>query len=97
MATRISLTAAFVALLALPAVAQKDQDVLKKKLADKLGNATSDWIKKNTPKSADEWVDKFAMEAKAAVAANPMGSNWLEKTDCAAMEPMFTKYVKKKS
>ena len=65
-------------------------------LAKKLGNATSDWIKKNTPAAADKWVDKFAAEAKAAVAKNPMGSNWLEKTDCKAMEPMFTKYVKKK-
>jgi TRAP-type C4-dicarboxylate transport system substrate-binding protein len=66
------------------------------KLSDKLGNATSDWIKENTPKGANEWVDKFAMEAKAAVAKHPVGSNWLEKTDCAAMEPFFSKYVKKK-
>lgn len=63
-------------------------------LAEKLGNATSDWIKANTPKAADTWVDKFAQEAKAAVKANPMGSNWLEKTDCKAMEPIFSKYVK---
>lgn len=67
-----------------------------KVLADKLGSATSDWIKKNTPKAADKWVDKFAEEAKAAVAKNPIGSNWLEKTDCKAMEPIFAKYVKKK-
>ena len=33
--------------------------------------------------------------AKAAVAANPPGSSWLEKTDCAALEPIFQKYTKK--
>ena len=27
--------------------------------------------------------------------ANPMGSNWLEKTDCAKLEPIFAKYTKK--
>jgi C4-dicarboxylate-binding protein DctP len=66
-----------------------------KALADKLGNATSDWIKDNTPDDANMWVDKFAEEANAAVAANPPGSNWLENTDCAAMEPIFLKYTKK--
>ena len=64
-------------------------------LASKLGNATSDWIKANTPGGADEWVDKFAMEAKAAVDANPPGSNWLDKTDCAAMADVWEKYKKK--
>ncbi|MEM7405139.1 MAG: TRAP transporter substrate-binding protein DctP [Pseudomonadota bacterium] len=64
-------------------------------LAKQLGNATSDWIKANTPGGADQWVDKFASEAKAAVAKNPAGSNWLESTDCAAMEPIFQKYTKK--
>jgi TRAP-type C4-dicarboxylate transport system substrate-binding protein len=67
-----------------------------KVLATKLGSATSDWIKKNTPAEADKWVDKFAAEAKAAVAKNPMGSNWLENTDCKAMQPIFDKYKKKK-
>ena len=33
---------------------------------DKLGDATTKWIKKNTPSDADKWVDKFAEEAKAA-------------------------------
>jgi TRAP-type C4-dicarboxylate transport system substrate-binding protein len=66
-----------------------------KALADKLGNATSDWIKENTPDAANQWVDKFAQEASAAVASNPHGSNWLEKTDCASMEPIFMKYTKK--
>lgn len=66
-----------------------------KLLADQLGNATSDWIKENTPDEANQWVDTFTKEASAAVAANPTGSNWLEKTDCAAMEPIFLKYTKK--
>jgi TRAP-type C4-dicarboxylate transport system substrate-binding protein len=65
-------------------------------LGKKLGNATSDWIKENTPKEADKWVDTFAKEASAAVAANPPGSNWLEKTDCSVLEPIFKKYTKKK-
>lgn len=64
-------------------------------LAKKLGNATSDWIKKNTPDEANQWVDKFAEEAAAAVKANPPGSNWLEKTNCAELEPIFQKYTKK--
>ena len=66
-----------------------------KAMADKLGDATTQWIKKNTPGDADKWVDKFAAEAKAAVTANPVGSNWLEKTDCAKLEPIFAKYTKK--
>jgi C4-dicarboxylate-binding protein DctP len=67
-----------------------------KKLSDRLGSATSDWIKANTPKAADQWVDKFAMEAEIAVGKNPIGSNWLEKTDCKSMEPIWAKYTKKK-
>jgi TRAP-type C4-dicarboxylate transport system substrate-binding protein len=64
-------------------------------LAGKLGSATSDWIKKNTPGGADQWVDKFAMEAKSAVAKNPIGSSWLEKYDCSELEPIWAKYTKK--
>jgi len=59
------------------------------------GSATADWIKANTPDDANAWVDKFAMEADAAVEANPVGSNALEATDCAAMSDYFTKYTKK--
>jgi TRAP-type C4-dicarboxylate transport system substrate-binding protein len=66
------------------------------KLAGKLGNATSDWIKANTPSKADEWVDKFAMEAKASVAKHPIGSDPLESTDCSELQPFFDKYRKKK-
>tara|TARA_R110002096_G_scaffold256123_1_gene449390 strand:- start:4781 stop:5917 length:1137 start_codon:yes stop_codon:yes gene_type:complete len=66
-------------------------------LADKLGDATQKWIKANSPSGAAEWVDKFVQEAKAASKANPLGSNWLEKTDCSEMQPYFDKYTKKKS
>ncbi|MBU2531450.1 MAG: TRAP transporter substrate-binding protein DctP [Alphaproteobacteria bacterium] len=71
----------------------KDEE--KQRLADKLGTATADWIKSNTPSGAHQWVDKFKQEAKAAVAANPLGSNWLEKTNCEELAPVFAKYVKK--
>lgn len=64
-------------------------------LASKLGSATSDWIKENTPGPADAWVDKFAEEAKAAVAANPVGESDLDKTDCAAYQQYFDKYANK--
>lgn len=67
-------------------------DAQAKALADKLGSATGDWIKANTPSSADQWVDKFAEEARAAVAANPAGSSDLEKTDCVEMGKVFQKY-----
>jgi len=46
--------------------------------------------------TASSAATKAAQEAKAAVAANPMGSSDLEKTDCKAMEPIFKKYTKKK-
>jgi len=59
------------------------------------GSATADWIKSNTPDDANAWVDKFAMEADAAVAANPVGSDPLENTDCAALSEYFTKYTQK--
>ena len=70
-------------------------DAEQKALADKLGNATVDWLKSNTPEDAHEWIAKFRAEAKAAVAANPMGSDPLEKTDCEALKPYFSKYTKK--
>jgi TRAP-type C4-dicarboxylate transport system substrate-binding protein len=66
-------------------------------LASKLGDATQKWIKSNTPSGAHEWVDKFVMEAKALSKANPLGTDWLEKTDCKEMQPWFDKYTKKKS
>ncbi len=64
-------------------------------LAKQLGSATSDWIKANTPSGADQWVDKFAEEAKAAVAKYPTGSSQLEQANCAEMGKLFAKYRKK--
>ena len=64
-------------------------------LATQLGDATQQWIKANTPDGANEWVDKFAEEAKAAVAANPLGESDLEATDCGPMNELFAKYRKK--
>ena len=64
-------------------------------LRDKLGNATAEWVKANTPDGANEWVDRFVAEASAATAANPMGSDPLEQTDCTELASYFTKYVKK--
>ena len=61
-------------------------------LAAKLGSATSDWVKANTPKEVDKWVDRFAAEAKAAVAKHPLGSSDLEATDCAEIEPWFKRF-----
>jgi len=65
-------------------------------LADKLGDATQQWIKSNTPSGAHEWVDKFVMEARALSKANPAGSNWLESTNCAEIQPWFDRFTKKK-
>jgi len=64
-------------------------------LANQLGDATQQWIKANTPDGANEWVDKFVEEAKAAVAANPLGESDLEATDCGPMNELFAKYRKK--
>lgn len=65
----------------------------QKALSDALGDATSQWVKANTPDEANEWVDKFAEEARAASEAHPMGSSELEKTDCAAIQPWFDRFV----
>lgn len=64
-------------------------------LASKLGNATTDWVKANTPDEANQWADKFVLEARAAVKAHPIGSDKLESTDCAEFVPWFAKYAKK--
>jgi len=62
--------------------------------ASKLGNATANWVKSKTPDDANEWVDKFIAEAKAATKAHPLGTDPLEKTDCGKMKPWFTRYGK---
>ncbi len=63
-------------------------------LQKKLGSATAEWIKSKTPGDADQWVDKFAAEARTAVKAHPIGSDALEATDCAKMAHWFTRYKK---
>ena len=77
-----------------PGIFVMSQDQAKA-LATKLGDATQKWIKANTPGGADQWVDKFVEEAKAAVAKNPLGSSELEKTNCDEMNKLFAKYRKK--
>ena len=44
--------------------------------------------------AGDKLVDQFTSEAKALVAANPMGSSQLEKTDCTAFASDFAKFGK---
>ena len=50
-------------------------------LQAKEGGATNNWIKSKADAAGDKLVDQFTAEAKALVAANPMGSSQLEKTD----------------
>jgi len=64
----------------------------QKKLADALGDATTKWVKSNTPADADKWVDRFQEESKAAVAKNPLGESWIEKTDCSEIKPWFDRF-----
>jgi TRAP-type C4-dicarboxylate transport system substrate-binding protein len=64
--------------------------------SSKLGNATVDWVKSKTPKEADKLVDDFVREARAASKAHPLGTDPLEKTDCAPYEAWFDRYAKKK-
>jgi TRAP-type C4-dicarboxylate transport system substrate-binding protein len=58
------------------------------------GGATNDWIKSKVDAIGDKMVDQFTAEAKALVAANPLGSSALEKTDCTAYAAFFAKYEK---
>lgn len=66
-------------------------DEEKKEFVDALGDATIDWVKENTPDDANEWVDRFVKEARAASEANPMGVSEMEKADCS----QFAEYFKK--
>ncbi|MFN4089201.1 MAG: TRAP transporter substrate-binding protein, partial [Alphaproteobacteria bacterium] len=61
-------------------------------LAERLGDATSQWVKANTPHDADKWVDRFQEEAKAAVEKHPLGESWIEKTDCSELKPWFDRF-----
>ena len=58
------------------------------------GGATNDWIKSKVDAIGDKMVDQFTAEAKTLVAANPLGSSALEKTDCTAYAAFFKKYEK---
>ena len=60
----------------------------------KEGGATNKWIKSKVDDRGDQLVDQFTAEAKALVAANPLGSSALEKTDCTAFASDFSKYAK---
>jgi TRAP-type C4-dicarboxylate transport system substrate-binding protein len=60
----------------------------------KEGGATNKWIKSKVDDKGDQLVDQFTAEAKALVAANPLGSSALEKTDCSAFAADFARYAK---
>lgn len=64
-------------------------DEERQALAEALGDATTQWVKENTPEDAHGWVDRFAEEARAASAANPMGSSKMEQTDCGQLAHLF--------
>jgi len=59
----------------------------------KEGGATNNWIKSKVDDRGDQLVDQFTAEAKALVAANPLGSSALEKTDCSAFAADFARYA----
>ena len=59
----------------------------------KEGGATNMWIKSKVDDRGDQLVDQFTAEAKALVAANPLGSSALEKTDCSAFAADFARYA----
>ena len=58
------------------------------------GGATNKYIKTLVDDNGKKLVDQFNSEAKALVAANPMGSSGLEKTDCSAFASDFARYKK---
>jgi hypothetical protein len=52
-------------------------------LTSALGEGPSRWIKSKTPPETAKWVDLFKQEGEKLSAANPPGSSWIEKIDCA--------------
>jgi len=58
-------------------------------LATALGDATTEWVKANSPAEAHPWVDRFVEEAREASAAHPMGTSEMEKTDCSTLAHLF--------
>jgi TRAP-type C4-dicarboxylate transport system substrate-binding protein len=61
----------------------------RQRLAEALGDATTRWVKANTPREAHKWVDRFIEEARAASQAHPLGSSWIEQTDCTTLAGHF--------
>ncbi|WP_158295510.1 TRAP transporter substrate-binding protein [Crenalkalicoccus roseus] len=61
----------------------------RQRLAEALGDATTRWVKANTPRDAHKWVDRFIEEARAASQAHPLGSSWIEQTDCTTLAGHF--------
>jgi len=66
-------------------------DQEREAFAKALGDATTKWVKANSPADAHQWTDRFAKEARAASAARPMGTSEVEKTDCAKFAQYFPK------
>jgi hypothetical protein len=64
-------------------------DAEREALAAALGDATSQWVKENSPQEAHAWVDRFGEEARAASAKYPMGTSEMEKTDCSELAHLF--------
>jgi TRAP-type C4-dicarboxylate transport system substrate-binding protein len=48
-----------------------------------LGDGPSRWVKSKVPPPAAPWVDTFKKEGQELSRANPPGSSWIEKIDCA--------------
>jgi TRAP-type C4-dicarboxylate transport system substrate-binding protein len=64
-------------------------DEEREAFVDALGDATTEWVKANSPEEAHEWVDRFVEEAHAASAAHPMGTSEMEQTDCSEFAHLF--------
>lgn len=67
----------------------------QKPFVEKLGDATTNWVKSKTPKDGAKWADKFVEQARAASAAHPLGSSDIEKVDCSKFDPWFARFVRK--
>jgi len=47
------------------------------------GDAPTQYTKSKTPPAANKWIDNFIKEGRELSKANPPGSSWIEKVDCA--------------
>ena len=61
------------------------------------GGATNTWIKTKVDAAGGKMVDQFTAEAKALVAANPMGSSCIRKNRLYCLCCRFCKVCKRKS